>query len=309
MKWNNTLRFILLICAGLFASSGIIQAQSADIRQVGTIISPALEEISAIAPSLQFEDRLWGINDSGNSPSLFSIGVDGTLLETWTVEGVVNDDWEEIGWVHRRGESFLFIADVGDNGDTRTFVRIHLIRSVDLISDGTSGSPQVTPVYSLAFQYSDGPKDCEAVSYDPEKDRFLLISKRTKPPLLYGLPVHPVEARVLRNAIRVTDVAGFPNPAEGENSIQSRLVEQIYQSTGMDFSPAQDRAAVLTYGPLLLYHRDEGVDWSDAFRMKPVEIPLPFMRQSESICFSKDGKFIYITSEKVPAPIFQVDLK
>ncbi|NQT24945.1 hypothetical protein HQ585_06305 [candidate division KSB1 bacterium] len=306
MTFINKIRFTLLICAGFFGASGLIHAQNYDIQQVGTITSPALEEISGIAPSLQYDNRLWGINDSGNSPSLYSIGVDGILDETWTVEGVVNDDWEEIGWVHRKGESFLFIADVGDNASTRSFVRIHLIRSTDLISNG---SLKVTPAYSFAFQYSDGPRDCEAVSYDPVEDRFLFISKQSKPPVLYELPLHPIKSRVLRKATRVTDVTGFPKPAEGDNLIKSKLIDKAYQSTAMDFSPIQDRAALLTYGPLLIYKKSPSMDWPTAFQMKPTEIPLPIMRQVESVCFSKDGKSIYITSEKVPAPIFRVDLK
>lgn len=300
---------ILILCIGLTGIPGLSRSQNPDIKHVGTITNPELGEISGIAPSRQFPDRLWCINDSKNPPALYLIGLDGRLHETWTVEGVVNDDWEEIGWIDRKGESLLFIADVGDNGESRLFVRIHMIRSEDLISDGTSASCSVATVYSFAFQYADGPKDCEAVSYDPERDRLLLISKRARPPVLYEIPLHPIESRALRKATRITNVAGFPHPVNGDNSLAAKFTEQVYQPTAMDLSPDQNHAAVLTYGPLLVFRRSAGTDWSSALGLKPVEIPLPFVRQSESVCYSPDGKFIYITSENLPAPIFRIELK
>jgi len=302
----KSIRIFITILIGLLGSAA--QSQNADIRQIGTITNPALSEISGIAPSRQYADRLWCVNDGENPPSLYSIGLNGELLETWNVQNVVNDDWEDIGWIDRKGESYLFIADVGDNDAKRVFVRIHLIRSEDLKSDGTSTRYKTKPTYSFAFQYEDGPRDCEAVSYDSDGDRLLLVSKRTKPPILYALSLHPLDAKILRTANRLIHIKGFTSTT-GANSIATRLAERAYKPTAMDLSPFANYAAVLTYGPILLYKRDPGTDWPAAFSRKPMEIQLPLLRQSESVCFSRDGKSIYMTSENVPAPIFRVNLK
>lgn len=305
MKWTHLL---FALATGLACDAA--RPQTPGVQQTGTIRDPAAGEISGIAPSLRQPDAFWAVNDSDNPPVLYLIGLDGVLRETWTVEDVVNDDWEDLGWMRRRGESFLFIADVGDNGANRNFVRIHLIRSEDLSADESPEPLKVHPVYTFVFIYTDGARDCEAVSYDSEKDRFLLVSKRTKPPVVYALPVHPIEKRGLRKAVRIAGLAGFPNPADMENPIQAVLADRAMQPTAMDFSPVLDRAAVLTYGPLLVYSRPVGTaDWTAALRTNPEHISLPFMRQSESVCFSEDGKFLIVTTENLPAPIFRVSLQ
>ena len=83
---------------------------------------------------------------------------------------------------------------------------------------------------------------------------------------------------------------------------------QIPTATGMDVSPDGRRAVVSTYGNAYEYVRKEKEDWEKAFSRPPREIVLPERTQGESICYGFDGKTIYLTSESLPTPLWEVPI-
>jgi len=87
------------------------------------------------------------------------------------------------------------------------------------------------------------------------------------------------------------------------------LFKTIPQPTGMDISIDGHSGVVLTYKDAYYFHFLNAVDWSEALLSTPKKIVLPYLRQGESVCFDTEGKSIYITSEKVPAPLLKVNLQ
>jgi len=63
---------------------------------------------------------------------------------------------------------------------------------------------------------------------------------------------------------------------------------------------------VLTYGNAYEFTRENGEACNMAFARQPAEILMPDREQGESICYSLDGKSLYLTSEKLPAPLWEV---
>ncbi len=77
-------------------------------------------------------------------------------------------------------------------------------------------------------------------------------------------------------------------------------------ATGMDISPDGVRAIIITYGDAYEYVRREGEDWREAFARDSRNLPMPKRRQGEAICYGRDGKTLYLTSEHAPAPFWEV---
>jgi len=77
-------------------------------------------------------------------------------------------------------------------------------------------------------------------------------------------------------------------------------------ATAMDISPDGMRAVILTYDHAYEYTRQPDETWERAFSRKPRCIIMPPRIQGESICYGPDGKTLYLTSEKLPTPLWEV---
>ena len=64
---------------------------------------------------------------------------------------------------------------------------------------------------------------------------------------------------------------------------------------------------VITYRSLYRYRRQENEDWLSAMQRKPEELVGPPAAQNEAIAYTTDGKAIYVTTEKRPAPVFRIE--
>ena len=102
--------------------------------------------------------------------------------------------------------------------------------------------------------------------------------------------------------------SGAPRRASTTASVTARVVAEIVIQTvvAMDISPDGMRAVLLTYGPAYEYVRWQGETWAEAFARFPRTIVTPPRSQGESICFGPKGLNLYLTSEKLPAPLWEV---
>lgn len=66
---------------------------------------------------------------------------------------------------------------------------------------------------------------------------------------------------------------------------------------------------MLFYGNAYGFTRAEGEDWTTAFSREPCEIEMPDRVQGEAICYGLDGKTLYLTSEQLPTPFWEVPAK
>jgi len=136
----------------------------------------------------------------------------------------------------------------------------------------------------------------------------LLMSKRDQPPRLYGIPLdlalwsHEADLEFLG------EVPGFRPPTKADILRHPRRGLWVSQPTGMDISPDGRLAAVLTYRSLYLFRREGAENWTDAFQRQPVEIIGPPGAHDEAVTFSPDGRSVYVTTEKRPAPLYRLDL-
>ncbi|WP_434927278.1 hypothetical protein [Shewanella sp. HL-SH2] len=312
----NRLKYLLYVLLALSTNACAMQT---GVTQTGSINAPLIDEASGLAVSRLNEQILWTHNDSGDTARLFAIDTCGNQLVTLNVKGVKNTDWEDIASFVYQGQAYLLIADIGDNSQQRTQYQLHLIKEPDLSQLNGQKTLSVTPLWSMAFTYEDGARDSESVAVDVAKQKILLLTKRDKQPILYELPlISPTSKQGLsssqsvqtfnKQAKRLGEIAPLPTAVLDYASIYT-WIGFAGKPTAMDISADGLSAVVLTYTHAFYFSQSQPGDWLTLLSTAPKQINLPSITQAEAVGFSQDGHSIYITSERLPAPLYKVDLK
>lgn len=89
--------------------------------QLGTVVEPSLNELSGVGVSLRNPGVLWMIEDHGGFNEVYALDTGGNWLGKVVLDGVENNDWEDIA-VHPCGDTTcVYVAETGDNDHDRTF--------------------------------------------------------------------------------------------------------------------------------------------------------------------------------------------
>lgn len=267
---------------------------------VGPLDYSVLPEVSGMAASPTDADTLWIVNDSGNRAEIIALSVPDMATQRVRVDGALNHDWEDLASFTLDDDAWIMIADVGDNNAARNRVSLHFLREPDTSANA------VARASTVEFSYSDGPRDVEAVAVDAARDAIYLLSKRTKPPVLYSLPLRDAMAAA-RNGNRLTArrlgaVTTIPSPTALELKLSPRFGKYRDQPTAMDLSPDGRAIALLTYGEAYQAVIDPGETWLDALNGSLEPLGLPVLKQPETIAWAADGS-LYASSEQRGAPL------
>jgi hypothetical protein len=249
-----------------------------------------IDESSGIAISRCRADAFWTNNDSGDSPRIFLFNRSGETIATVNISGASAVDWEDIASFKRGTECMVLIADTGDNARRRKGYNFYVIREPVMSAPSGKQEPvsiSTEPELSLAFTYEDGPHDCESVAVDPTDQKVYLVTKEPNECKVYSMPI----------------------PAKGseEPNIAKAIADlKIPFATSMDISPDGTRALILTYGDAYEFTRGSGETWAQAFSHEARILKMPVRKQGESVCYGADGKTLYLTSEGVAQPLWEV---
>lgn len=240
------------------------------------VASDALVEASGLGASRAYPGVLWAHNDSGDTARIFAIGFDGADLGTWTVPGVVAQDWEAValGPDPSSDGDALYVGDIGDNGKSRASVTVLRFPEPDPgAGDGSTAPPEV-----LTLEYPDGPHDAEALIVDPVDGTIVLVTKEL------GGPAH---------IFVVPAGAAFGGTATLE-PIGDVALELV---TAGDASP--DGAAVLlrTYGAVRMYRRSAGQPIAAALTGTGCNAAAAAESQGEAATFLADSNGYVTVSE------------
>ncbi|HET6603401.1 MAG TPA: hypothetical protein VFG21_04185 [Xanthomonadaceae bacterium] len=273
-----------------------------DPELAALVTDPELSEISGLAASRRHPGLLWVHNDSGDAPRLYAIDAEGTRRATLSVTGTRNRDWEDAAAFTVQGDHYLLIGDVGDNGGLRADFDLLIVREPEALGESSAG-----PEWTVRARWPDGARDCEAVAVDAAAGWIYLIAKKRVPPELWRVPLRPAAAGVV-TAELVGRLEGVVQPSAADlqrNPVFGRYRSQI---TATDLAPDGRTLAVLNYRTLYLYRRGAGEEWSTAVARAPAEIVLPWIPQAEAVGFAPDGRTLWISSEKLPAPLLRIGL-
>jgi hypothetical protein len=286
------------------------QEISDDVTPLATgpvIANTAVDEASGLQASRLRPDT-WFVHNDDGAPRLYAMTATGQDLGSFEVEGAGNRDWEDITGLRHGGRDYLVIADTGDNFAQWDEVGLNFVLEPEPGSDGRYRG-KVSLQHHLRLRYPDGPRDCEAVAFDPASDRILLLTKRDVPPRLYAIDIDKALSSSTAELEFLGETVRFRPPTEEDFlTFGARDGQWVSQPTGMDINASGTRAAIISYRSVYLFERAESMSWVEALAVPPTEFEGPPAKKEESIAFSPEGDYLLVTTEGISAPIFQLTL-
>lgn len=273
----------LLICLavyGLFSVESYGQEpEFSEGRACGKVDHAAIHEASGLVASTNFPGYFWTHNDSGDDARLFLIDDSARHRATFYLGGISARDWEDIGRMERQGRSYLLIGDIGDNAGQYDDVRVY--RLEEPTPDKTLPIVDTIPnerIQSFVLTYEDGPRDAEALFYDPLDAALYVISKRELEVGVYrtALPDYSADTLMLRKvrSLPHTFITGADIQKDGSELLAKNLLEVFYWK----------RKANESIGELL--------------GRPAMKLPYKPEPQGEAIAFDVGGSGYYTLSEK-----------
>jgi len=299
---HSTLLANTLAIASLAALSGCARSDEPFARLSGLLVDAQLNEVSGMAASQRHDDVLWLIDDGGNPARLFAVSKRGRSLAQFNIAGVAKTDWEDLAAFELDGKRYLLIADTGDNGGLRKTLQLHAVEEPSRLESTMQKPRTLKPAWSIAFQWPDGARDCEAIAVDAVQENILLISKKRHPAELFALPLKP-RRKGLQTARLVGTLIGVPQASAEDRAANPSRARLHGQITAADISPDRGTLAVMTYRNVLLYARAPRQTWKQATAAKPRVHALPWLPQPEALAWSANGRGLYATGEFSPAPL------
>jgi len=278
--------------------------QPVSITRTGWLASNNLNEASGMQASYSRDGDFFVHNDDGE-PVIYAIDSTGADVGSVIIVPAQNKDWEDITSIPVDDGRWLVIGDIGDNWSKRKSIKLYFIDEPQTgKNDRYAGRQELK--HWISLNYPDGPRDCESMAYDPVNKQILFLSKRDKPPRLYAIDLVTALSENHAELTLLGTTSSFRPPTIADRAKWGGRTDWISQPTGFDISADGSEAVVITYRSLYRYRRQPDEDWLTAMQRKPEEVIGFSAVQNEAIAYSVDGKEIYVTTEKRPAPIHRV---
>ena len=260
----------------------------------GSIESDELAELSGLGASSVNPGVFWAHNDSGDEARLFAMAEDGSHLGTFTLD-VSARDWEDMSLGHdaELGSDAIFIGDIGDNGESREEITIHIVPEplVDLDAEPTTEA--LTGGHSLTLTYPDGAHNAETLMVDPTNGDLYVVTKDHGGDTTVFRKVAPHVDGSTTTLERVVDLFFGVDPLPGSGAV-----------TGGDFSPTGDLIGIRTYSAAYAWRRELGSTVEEAFATDPCDLEPQSEEQGEALTFIEDGSGYLQVSEGLGATLW-----
>lgn len=286
-KRNILLIVVLVLFVGSYARHKYLVGQ---ITVSGRVLDRSINETSGIAASDIFEDMFYVHNDSGDESRFFMISPDGILHHVFKYNG--NDSYNDcediaVGPGPVKGKSYVYVADIGDNGADRNAIVINRFEEKkawlkDSIVNLTS--------QKLYLKYPDGPKDAETLMIDPVDKLFYIVTKRSDTVRIYTSPL----AHKHNDTLTLT----YKGKLFFEGTKPFKWI------TGGDISKDGDKILLKSYEKVYYWNRRGKEHLWKTLQRKPKTLTYQAEKMGEAIGFAADGKSYYTVSEGVYAPIY-----
>ncbi|RVU41475.1 hypothetical protein EA187_18560 [Lujinxingia sediminis] len=273
-------------------------------HQVAQINDARLAESSGLAAGWRNPEVLWTHNDSGDRARLFALTTSPSdetdaspILTELTLEGIENVDWEDVAigpCAAGSDASCIYVADTGDNLKEREEVVIYRFEEPLLDDTPPTRLNLSEGISSQRFTYEGGPRDAEALLVDPQSAAIFIIEK-----------VDEASSRVFELSGAFEDNAVI----EAQPVATLTLAETLSfgrMVTAADVAPDGRSFSLRTYTHLYTYCAPGGA-LRQAFESEPQRrFVTPGTLQGEALTYARDGESIWLTSERLPAPLLRV---
>lgn len=272
------------------------------VQKTGNLQDPKLTEVSGMAASTRQSNTFWALNDSGNSAELFAFNNEGISLGSWLVN-TTNRDWEDMASAWINGESYLFVADIGDNLRIKDEHTVHVIAEPII---GANAVGPLDPLHTIRFRYPDASHDAESLAVAGDWLYVLtkapLVEGKRTPSRVYRLPL------MLSGTSQTIDAELIALLEIPDGSFEASLIASIggvdvSQPTAFDIDPQNRNGYLLTYRSVYRYRREEGQSWAEVLAQPRERVHSHSLSQAEALAVAANG-VVWFTSEKRPAPLW-----
>ena len=256
------MRRVASLAAALLLAGAAAPAQAAE-PEVVCRFDRSLDEISGMTASIRHPGVLWVHEDSGSGPVLHAIDASTcAMLATLTVRGSQARDYEAVATgTGPRGESVIWLGDIGDNRDAWPTVELLRIREPRALRDRTVRAERFT------FTYDDRPHDAEALL--THGSRVWVVTKQLAAGGLYALP-DPLDPAAVNIATRVREETGLVTDGNVAPDGSQYVLRDYFDARLFTGLPPGEPGAV---------------------------VDLPPQAQGEAIAFTADGSALLVASE------------
>lgn len=228
------------------------KAYAARVIEEVAPLPPELRESSGLAISRTQPGVIWSHNDSGDAAMLYAIDMKGKLLAKVAILDVTAIDWEDIAagpCPDDTSQPCLYIADTGNNGQSRDVVTIFVVRE-PIIASADPAKVISAKAASFRFRYPSAPEDTEALAVLPDGDVTIVPKGRTPKIDFFGFShADIVKALKTEEILTATD--------EGDSGIAPNQGLGRWV-TSAAISPDGRTIAVRTYSEIFFYVSEKG---------------------------------------------------
>jgi hypothetical protein len=269
---------------------------------IANLQNPGVNESSGLAASRSNPGIYWTHNDSGDEPFVYAFDATGESRGVFRVTGAKARDWEDmaVGPGPARGQSYLYVGDIGDNDKERAEIVIYRVPEPKVTAADKESSrrfPQVTTGSdAIRLRYPDGKFDAETLMVHPTTGNLYIVTKvMLKNATVYEAPAPLTPGKVITMR-RIGDIR-VPSLMGGV-------------LTGGSISPDGRRVALCDYLQGYEVVLPSGVkDFNEIWKQTVTPFKLGQREQGESITYRADGKALLATSEGKHPPLIQVELR
>ncbi len=268
------------------------------VEPVGSLTHPDLSEVSGIVKS-EAGEFYWVHNDSGDTARVFALDPHGTPLmppflsgregapADWPGHAIDNAwhyDWEDIALA----DGTLYIADVGNNGNSRRDLGVYVVREPDPRAVAKMRAHAFLPIRypdQEHFPAKTWHFDCEAVFVDGGKLHFITKHRQAGKALEWepGAKLYRLD----------TDHVDRDNVL----TLVGRR-EDVTLATGADLSPDGSRLAVATYVALWIFDRPAtGGNWFSGRAWK-LDLDPDVTKQLEAIAWESPEALVLVNENR-----------
>ena len=248
---------------------------------LGRVPKNPITETSGIVSSRFNPGVLWVHNDSGGRAEIYAITETGDVIGTVGVSSASNIDWEdmETGPAPGGGQ-YLYIADFGDNGQSRSNVVIYRVLEPRVLASDRNVSKSVDS-QKMTVTYPGGAKNAETLLVDPRTSELFIVTKGS------GTIVFKLSGFSASSTVTPVEVARINKSNGGVDT-----------ATGGSVSPDGRAVIVREYGESgRLWRRPPGASLEEAFSTSPCDAPFASRGGGEAVAFASDGSGYFALSE------------
>jgi hypothetical protein len=288
--------------------SHLTSTHFAPTQDLGVVSNMELDEASGMVASWRNPGSYWVINDSEDINRIFLVSQNGQGKVEFLIKGLRNRDWEALGrWQNKTGQTYIYIADIGDNASNQSVYAIHrfLEPSLKLSNPMTR---VINGTQTVNFQLPDGSRDLECLLVDQISGDMFVISKREDRKHLYRIPAASFNNEDKLHQAEFIRELNFSVPTS-----DLTILKRLYYITGGDVAASNEEVIIRNYLEIYYWKKEKSETLADALRRKPQIVPSALEPQGEAVAFDRNGNGYSTISEVAsffsPAHIFYTPKK